>query len=57
MGMKPIIAEFMDAGPGVGVSNFEVSFHVTEMSKIPKTERRTRVHRSRGDSAKTESEG
>ena len=47
--MKPIVAEFMDVGPGVGVSNFEVGFCMTEMSRIHKTDRRTRVYRSRGD--------
>ena len=54
--MKKIIAEFTDAGPGVGVSNYEVSFRMVEMSRLHNTVRRTRIHRSRGDSAQNESE-
>lgn len=54
--MKSIVAENTDAGPGVGVSNFEVGFRMAEISRIHKTERRTRVHRSRGDSSHNESE-
>ena len=38
------------------MSNFEVGFHMIEMSRIHKPVRRTRVHCSRGDSARNESE-
>ena len=44
-----------DAGPGVGVSHYEVGFGMAETSRLHKTIRRTRVHRSRGDSAQNES--
>ena len=30
--VKPLWADFSDAGPGVGVSNFEVHFHDVEMA-------------------------
>jgi hypothetical protein len=53
---KTIIAELTDAGPGVGISNFEVQFREAEKSRINDTIRRTRLHRSRGDSAQNESE-
>ncbi len=49
--IKTIIGELTDAGPGVGVSNFEVTFRMVEMTRIHKTQRRTRIHRSREDSA------
>jgi hypothetical protein len=54
--LRSIIGEFTDAGPGVGVSNFEVSFRMAELSRLHKTYRRTRLHRSRGDSSQNESE-
>ena len=54
--IKSIIGELTDAGPGVGVSNYEVTFRMTEMSRIHNTLRRTRVHRSRDDSGQNESE-
>lgn len=54
--VKPVIAEYTDAGPGVGVSNLEVRFRMAEMSRIHTTSRRTRIHRARGDSAQNESE-
>ena len=53
---KSVILELTDAGPGVGVSNFEVRFRTAELSRLHNSERRTRVHRSRGDSAQNESE-
>ena len=53
---KRVVAEFTDAGPGVGVSNFEVRFRMAEISQMHKTERRTRLHRATGDSAQNESE-
>lgn len=54
--VKPVIAEYTDAGPGVGVSNLEVRFRMAEMSRIHATSRRTRIHRARGDSAQNEAE-
>ena len=53
---KRVEVEFTDAGPGVGVSNFEVRFRMAEISQMHKTERRTRLHRATGDSAQNESE-
>ena len=53
---KKIVAEFTDAGPGVGVSNFEIRFRMVEISRLHMTSRRTRVHRASGDSAQNESE-
>lgn len=53
---RKIVAEFTDAGPGVGVSNYMVKFRMAELSRMHKTSRRTRVHRSCGDSAQNESE-
>ena len=49
--MKPFVAEFTDAGPGVRATNYEVCFRMVEISRIHNTQRRTRVRRSRGDSA------
>lgn len=39
-----------DAGPGVGVSNFEVQFRDAEMARFWKSDYRIRVNRSRQDS-------
>lgn len=54
--VKSIIGELTDAGPGVGTSNYEVQIRMAEMSRIHKTVRRTRIHRSRDDSAQNEAE-
>jgi hypothetical protein len=53
---KKIVGELTDAGPGVGVSNYEVKFRMAEVSRMHKTVRRTRVHRATGDSGQNESE-
>jgi hypothetical protein len=54
--VKPMWADLTDAGPGVGVSNFEVRFRDTEMARIWKSDYRIRVHRSRNDSHMNEAE-
>ena len=45
-----------NARPGIDESKFQVGFHVTEISRIHKIERRTRVHHLRDDSAQNENE-
>ncbi|CAC5405593.1 unnamed protein product [Mytilus coruscus] len=53
---KPRQADFTDAGPEVGVSNFEVKFRDAEIARLHKSDYRIRVHRSRGDSGQGEAE-
>jgi hypothetical protein len=55
-GLREVVLELTDAGPGVGVSNYEVQFREAEKLRLLKSKRRTRVHRSRGDSAQNEAE-
>ena len=54
--VKPNWADLTDAGPGVGVSNFEVKFRDAELARVHKSDYRIRVHRSRGDSGQNEAE-
>ena len=44
------------AGPGVGISNFEVRFRDAEMARMWNSDYRIRVHRSRNDSHMNEAE-
>ena len=50
--VKPYWADLdlTDAGPGVGVSNYELRFRDDEMARISDSDYRVRCHRSRGDS-------
>ena len=52
----PIVSELTDAGPGVGVTNFEVKFRFAEICRLHGNDRRTRIHRARGDSGQNEAE-
>ena len=54
--VKPRIAYLTDAGPAVGVSNFEVCFRDAELARLWNSDYRVRVHRSRGDSGQGEAE-
>ena len=54
--VRPRIAYLTDAGPGVGVSNFEVRFRDAELARMWNSDYRVRVHRSRGDSGQGEAE-
>lgn len=54
--VKPRVAYLTDAGPGVGVSNFEVKFRDAELARMYSSDYRVRVHRSRGDSGQGEAE-
>jgi hypothetical protein len=54
--VKPRVAYLTDAGPGVGVSNFEVKFRDAEIARMYNSDYRVRVHRSRGDSGQGEAE-
>lgn len=55
-GVKPGWCDLTDAGPGVGVSNFEVRFRDAELSRIWNSDYRIRVHRAREDSGQGEAE-
>ena len=54
--VKPRVAYLTDAGPGVGVSNFEVKFRDVEFAQMYNSDYRERVHRSQGDSGQGEAE-
>ena len=54
--VKPCWAELTDAGPGQGVSNFDVRFRNAETSILYNYDYHVRVHRSRGDSGQGEAE-
>ena len=54
--VKPRCADFTDAGPGQGVSNFDVRFRDAEVAIMFNSDYRIRVHRSRGDSGQGEAE-
>lgn len=54
--VKPRWADFTDAGPGVGCSNFEVRFRGAELVLIHNSDYRIRVHPSRENSADNEAE-
>ena len=54
--VKPRWADLTDAGPGVGVSNYEVRFRDAELARIHNSDYRVRCHRSRGDSGQDEAE-
>ena len=53
---KPRWVDLTDAGPGVGVSNYEVRFRDAELARIHNSDYRVRCHRSRGDSGQGEAE-
>lgn len=50
------VAEYTDAGPGVGVSNIETKIRFVEMCRLHQSDRRIRLHRAPGDSAQNEAE-
>ncbi|XP_035690603.1 uncharacterized protein LOC118425678 [Branchiostoma floridae] len=52
----PQLLELTDAGPGVGVSNFEVRFRAAERARVHSTDLLCRVHRAREDSGQNEAE-
>ena len=54
--VKPRWADVTDAGPGVGVSNFEVRFRDAEMALIHNSDYRVRIHNSRDGSGDNEAE-
>ncbi|CAG2257868.1 unnamed protein product [Mytilus edulis] len=54
--VKPVISEYTDGGPGVGVNNTAVKFRFAEMCRIQNSVRRVRIHRASGDSAQNEAE-
>jgi hypothetical protein len=54
--VRPRWCDLTDAGPGVGVSNFEVKFRDAELCRVFNSDHRIRVHRSRGDSGQNEAE-
>ena len=54
--VRPLWADFTDAGPGVGVINVEVRFRDAELARLHKSDYRVRLHRSRGDSGQNEAE-
>lgn len=54
--VKPNWADLTDAGPGVGVSNYEVRFRDAELACVHRSDYRVRVHRSHGDSGQNEAE-
>ena len=49
-------AHFTDAGPGVAVSNFEVSFRDAELARMYSSDYHIRVHWGAGDSGQNEAE-
>jgi hypothetical protein len=53
--IKPFVGEFMDAGPGVRVSNFKVGFRITKFSCIHETHSRIRFQCTKEDSGQNES--
>ena len=54
--IKPFIAEYTDAGPGVGVSNLQVCFRFAELCILQCSQSRIRLHRAPGDSGQNEVE-
>ena len=54
--VKPKWCDLTDAGPGVGISIFEVKFRDVELCRIFKSDYRIHVHRFRGDSGQREAE-
>ena len=54
--VKPMWCDLTDAGPGVGISNFEVRFRDAELCQIYNSDHRIRLHRSRGDTGQGEAE-
>ena len=54
--LRPKWADITDAGPGVGVSNFEVRFRDAEFARIHSRDYLIRVHRSREDSGQNKAE-
>jgi hypothetical protein len=54
--VNPVIAEYTDTGPCVGVNNLAVRFRFAELCRIQNMVRRVRIHRACGDSAQNEAE-
>ncbi|CAH3032576.1 unnamed protein product, partial [Porites lobata] len=54
--VKPRWADLTDAGPSVGVSNYEVRFRDAELARVHNSDYRVRCHRWRGDSGQGEAE-
>ena len=54
--VKPTWADFTDAGPGVGCSNFEVRFRDAELALIHNSDHRILAYPSRENSADNEAE-
>ena len=54
--VKPRWCDLTDAGPGVGVSNFEVKFRDAEMCRMFNSDYRIRLQGSRGESGQGEAE-
>ena len=54
--VKPRAAFLTDAGPGVGVSNFEVKFRDAKLARMYNSDYQIRLHGSRGDSGQGEAE-
>ena len=52
----PRVLILTDAGPGVGISNYEQIFHDAELARIQNSDYRIKIHRSREDSGKNEAE-
>ncbi|XP_070580686.1 uncharacterized protein [Ptychodera flava] len=50
------ILKATDAGPGVGITNFEVRFRDAEIVRIHGSDHMTRLHRAPGDSGQNEAE-
>ena len=46
--VKPTWCDLTDAGPGVGISSFEVRFRDAELCQIYNSDYRIRLHQSRG---------
>ena len=53
---KPYVLENTDAGPGVGISNYEVKFREVELAKLHKSAMRYRVHLATDDQGHNEAE-
>ena len=54
--LKPRCCDLTDAGPGVGVTNYEVKFRAAEICRMFDSDYWVRVHRSQGDSGQGEAE-
>ena len=52
----PRVLILTDAGPGVGISNYEQRFRDAELARIQNSDYRIKIHRSREDSGQNEAE-